>query len=181
MDAHLVDDGIQQANDLSLLWDSALKMGMPYPDSIYTSPLARCLQTTDYVFRPLATERGLELRPVVKEYLRERMTDHTCDKRSSKEWITTNFPNYVPEPGFEEDDILWNADYFETAEQHVARKQAVLDDIFNSDPGHFISLTLHSYATTAILDVGNAEKFLVREGTTLAFLIRGEKIDTPPN
>ncbi|GKT44430.1 putative phosphoglycerate mutase [Colletotrichum spaethianum] len=155
LDAALVDTGIHQAKDLSAFWaDSTTTEKVPFPESFYTSPLRRCLETSKLVFGGLIEEKGQEFRPLIKEGLRERMTDHTCDKRSPKRWIESAYPKYIIEPGFSEEDQLWKADRFETTEEHIARKQQVLDEIFSTDANQFLSLTIHSYAISAILRVG---------------------------
>ncbi|KAK1460205.1 phosphoglycerate mutase [Colletotrichum melonis] len=183
LDAALVDTGIQQARDLSTFWTRATSTtaegeGVPLPESFYTSPLRRCLETSNLAFGPLVESRGAgrDFRPLVKEGLRERLTDHTCDKRSSRSWIEGAYPRYHIEPGFTEEDRLWKADRFETTEEHVARKQLVLEEIFSTDSGQFLSLTVHSYAISAILMVGGQEEFRVREGSSIALLVRGDKV-----
>ncbi|KXH38020.1 phosphoglycerate mutase [Colletotrichum simmondsii] len=183
LDAALVDAGIQQAKDLSTFWARATSTaaegeGVPFPESFYTSPLRRCLETSNLAFGPLVESKGAgrEFRPVVKEGLRERMTDHTCDKRSPRSWIEGAYPRYRIEPGFTEEDRLWKADRFETAEAHVARKQLVLEEIFSTDPAVFVSLTVHSYAISAIFRAGGQETFRVREGSSIALLVRGDRV-----
>ncbi|OHF02361.1 phosphoglycerate mutase [Colletotrichum orchidophilum] len=179
LDAELVDTGIQQAKDLGTFWAHATTVeGVPFPASFYTSPLRRCLETSRLAFGSLVEARGQqqEFRPLVKEGLRERMTDHTCDKRGPRSWIGRAYPRYIIEPGFTEEDQLWKADRFETTEEHVARKQQVLDEIFSTDPAQFVSLTVHSYAISAILKVGGQEEFRVREGSSIALLVRGDRI-----
>ncbi|TQN65421.1 putative phosphoglycerate mutase [Colletotrichum shisoi] len=178
LDAELVDTGIGQAKDLSAFWaDATTTQKVPFPESFYTSPLRRCLETSRLVFGGLVEERGQEFRPLVKEGLRERMTDHTCDKRSPKKWIESAYPRYIVEPEFTEDDQLWKADRFETTEEHLARKQQALNEIFSTDASQFVSLTVHSYAIAAILGVGGQEEFRVREGSTIALLVRGDRTD----
>ncbi|KAK1596662.1 phosphoglycerate mutase [Colletotrichum navitas] len=176
LDAELVDKGIQQAKELSAFWAGATSTEkVPFPESFYTSPLRRCLETSRLAFGALVEAKGEEFRPLIKEGLRERMTDHTCDKRSSRKSIESAYPKYMFEPGFTEEDQLWKADRFETTEEHVARKQQVLDEIFSTDANQFVSLTVHSYAISAILRVGGQEEFRVREGSSIALFIRGEK------
>jgi hypothetical protein len=58
---------------------------------------------------------------------------YTCDKRRSKTCIQTEFPQFVFEEGFSEDDELWKADEKETATDVVRRARLVLDMIFDSD------------------------------------------------
>ncbi|OLN86611.1 putative phosphoglycerate mutase-like protein 1 [Colletotrichum chlorophyti] len=182
LDAELVDTGIRQAEDLNAFWSEATAVQkVPFPESFYTSPLRRCLKTCKLAFGDLVEKRGQKFRPVIKEGLRERMTDHTCDKRSSRTWIQSAYPEYVVEPGFTENDQLWKADRFESTEEHLARKQLVLEEIFSTDSNQFVSLTVHSYAIAAILGVGGQAEFRVREGSTIAILMRGDRIDSLSN
>ncbi|KAK3374782.1 histidine phosphatase superfamily [Podospora didyma] len=174
-----VDEGIAVAQKLGDLWTkwASPSTGVPMPSTVYTSPLARCLETTKLVYsRVLAENGGQALHPQVKELLRERLTDHTCDKRSPRSWISQNYPECVLEQGFEEEDALWAADRSETNEEHVARKQRLLEDIFASDDSVFVSLTTHSYAILAILEAVGGPHFRVSEGAIFPLLVRGEKI-----
>ncbi|KAI2629238.1 phosphoglycerate mutase-like protein [Hypomontagnella submonticulosa] len=176
-DSHLVDEGIAQAQKLAKLWlDEAEKDALPLPGTIYTSPLARCLQTTQLAYTPVLAQHGKALRPIIKETLRERITDHTCDRRSSRSWIEQNYPNYIIEEGFTESDESWDPNSFETLEEHIARIQQLLDDIFTNDTSPIISLTTHSYAMTAILALLGYDKFMVNEGTLVPILVKAKKI-----
>jgi broad specificity phosphatase PhoE len=177
LDAKLTAEGVMLAQDLGRKWIKWSKEeGIPPPETIYTSPLARCLETTKLIYSPVLSETKRPLAPVVKELLRERLTDHTCDKRSSRSWITSHYPKYVLEPGFEEEDDLWKADAFETADEHRDRKQRLLEDIFSKDTAPFISLTTHSYAISAILEVVGAPHFRVSEGSIVPLLVKAEKL-----
>lgn len=151
---------------------------MPLPGSIYTSPLARCLETTKLVYTPAYEQQGKEFQPVVKECLREFLTSHTCDRRSSKTWIQETYPDYKIEKGFTEDDIYWHAedDRVETLEEHIVRKQKLLEDIFAHDDSPFISFTTHSYAVSALLKVVGAHNFRVGEGVMVPLFVKAEKV-----
>ncbi|KAI1772183.1 phosphoglycerate mutase-like protein [Hypoxylon cercidicola] len=175
-DACLVDEGIREATDLSKLWlDEAQKDALPLPDTIYTSPLARCLETTKLAYAPVLVEHGRRLQPVVKENLRERITNHTCDRRSSRSWIENNYPDYIIEDGLSEVDESWNANASESLEQHIARTQRLFDDIFTHDSSPVISFTTHSYTVSAILAVVGYPNFLVNEGTIVPLLVKAER------
>ncbi|KAE8414078.1 histidine phosphatase superfamily [Aspergillus pseudocaelatus] len=177
VDAKLTEDGVQQAEVLGRFWaDAVTTEKVPLPGSRYTSPLARCLETTRLVFSKPMGQFGEQFEPVVKELLRERLTDHTCDKRSTRTWIEGQYPSYLIEPGFSEEDRLWKPDRWESVEEHVARKQKVLEEIFTQDCSPFISLTVHSYAISAILRACGYEEFRVREGSTIAVLIRAQRV-----
>ena len=177
-DSLLSDTGVKQVQDLGKLWIEIIdKLGVPLPEALYTSPLARTLQTTEYVFAPLTARHGQPFRPVVKEKLRERWTMHTCDCRRTRTWIQENWPRYAIEAALAEEDPFPAMRRTETEEEHVARKQAVLEDIFSTDESAFVSLTVHRYAIEAILTACNAAVFKVREGVSLAMLVRGERLD----
>lgn len=180
-DSQLNEEGIEQAKSLGYYWsDAVLNESIPIPGIIYTSPLARCLETTRLVFANAVAERKAPFHPMVKELLRERLTDHTCDRRSSKTWIEEHYPDYTIEPGFSETDTLWNSDRWETTEEHASRKQQLLEDIFETDTNTFIALTTHSYAISAILSTIGMQPFRVREGSSIALLVRAEKVSEIP-
>lgn len=176
-DAELTETGVEQGRWLSDFWSSAVSSeGLPLPQTLYTSPLHRCLQTTKLVFSSVTEERGERFRPIIKEKLRERMTLHTCDYRRPRSWIQQSYPEYVIEEGLSEEDHFGKDGHEETDEEHVARKQTVLEDIFSSDEHEFISLTVHSYAIRAIQGACKAKTFRTREGTSIAMLVKGERL-----
>ncbi|KAF5546912.1 phosphoglycerate mutase [Fusarium mexicanum] len=178
LDAELVEKGIQQAQELGKLYTEGIQnAGFPVPDTIYTSPLARGLWTTSLIFRDLITEQGTDFRPVVKENLRERLTNHTCDKRRTRQWIQASYPDYELESGFAEEDILWHADRSESNEAHVARTQELLEDVWRHDSGSCIALTTHSFTISSILEVIGAPEFRMGEGAMVAFLVKGGKVN----
>lgn len=166
---------------------------MPIPGTLYTSPLARCLETTRLVFADLLPSslpssssfhagRGgahTSFRPIIKEALRERMTDHTCDRRASRTWIAANYPDYAIEDSFVEQDVLWRAERWELNEEHEARKHKVLEDIFATDDNQIVSLTVHSYAISAIFEAVGAPHFRVSEGSTVPLMVKATKAAGP--
>lgn len=186
-DAHLVESGAAKARELGAQlarWTAA--EGVPLPESVYTSPLVRCLETTRLVFADAFAAHARPLRPVVKEALRERLTNHTCDRRSDRAAIAAAYPDCVIEPGFAETDTQWRARppagapaTAETPEQHRARKQALLEDIFAHDPAEFVALTTHSYAVTALLAALGEPDFRLGEGAMVALLVKGRRRTAP--
>jgi len=171
-----VEDGIGQAETLSKFWvQGARNDGIPLPETLYTSPLARCLETTKLVYSEVMAVHGRTPQPIVKELLRE-LTDHTCDKRSPRSWIVQNYPDYVLDQNFEETDPLWRADHTEPNEKHVARKQRLLEDIFEANDASFISLTTHSYAISAILEAIGAPHFRVSAGAMVPLFVKAVKV-----
>jgi hypothetical protein len=134
--------------------------------------------TTKLVFSELMQLHNRPFHPTVKELLRERMTNHTCDRRSSRSYIEENYPEYIIEPSLTEKDELWGkwGDEWEPIDEHCARKQKVLEDIFATDPNPFISLTIHDQAIKAILLVVGGKTFKIREGSTFALLVKAERL-----
>ncbi|KAH6975968.1 histidine phosphatase superfamily [Ilyonectria sp. MPI-CAGE-AT-0026] len=175
-DAHLTDVGIQQARDLNTFWTDLIATdGAPLPQTLFTSPLARCLQTTEYIFGPLMVAHTRPFQPIVKELLRERITLHTCDLRRPASWIRENYPAYELEDGFAEADSFGRDGHAETDDEHVARKQAALEDIWSRECGDVVSLTVHSYAIRAIQAACGGKTCRTREGTSIAILVKGER------
>ncbi|KAF5017602.1 hypothetical protein F66182_10447 [Fusarium sp. NRRL 66182] len=172
-DAFLTEVGRQQAQDLCEFWTDLIHIqGAPLPQVFYTSPLARCLQTTSLVFSPLMTSQ----QPIVKELLRERITLHTCDYRRPRTWIAENYPNYKIEDAFSEEDPFTGRAEPETDEEHVVRKHQALGEIFQEAKDcDFVSCTVHSYAIRAIQAAVGGGICRTREGTSIAMLVRGER------
>lgn len=176
-DAYLTPEGVQQAKDLSTLWLQTInKDGAPLPSTLYTSPLTRCLQTCHYSLSPLMASHNLPFRPTVREKLRERMTMHTCDKRRTRSWIQEQWPEYIIGDDVTEEDILGGQGREETYPEHIAREQKELEELWEMDQGEFLSLTMHSQAISSLMMACGAEPPKLREGTTIAVLIRGEKL-----
>lgn len=143
---------------------------MPVPSRHYTSPLARCLETTRLAF---SEHKGTEgLKAIVKENLRERMGIHTCDKRRSRTWIQDNYPSYQIEDGFAEQDELWRSDIRESLEEHALRINEVLQDIFANDEEVIISLTSHSGAIRALYAAIGHREVWVNPGAMVPVLIK---------
>uniref|UniRef100_A0A8H7N4T4 Histidine phosphatase family protein n=1 Tax=Bionectria ochroleuca TaxID=29856 RepID=A0A8H7N4T4_BIOOC len=135
---------------------------------------------------PVPADHRARLRPsaapfraTVKEALRERYTLHTCDKRRPRSWVEANWgpKGYLVErEGFPEEDQMQALGRPETEDEHTARKQRALEDIFEADEGEFISLSIHSIAIRAVQAACKAEVFRVREGSSIAMLVKGEKL-----
>jgi hypothetical protein len=114
--------------------------------------------------------------PLVKEYLREGISIHTCDHRSNKTYIQNTYPKYVIEPGFSENDNLWNGVSSETSTAQDLRSKAVLDDIFSSERGTYLSITSHSGEIASILRVLGHIPFGLSTGAVIPVLVKAEKL-----
>lgn len=151
-DAHLSPLGVTQALAVNAFWASEIEcQRIPTPQSYYTSPLTRCLQTANYTFNGLDLPAKHPFVPEVKEYFRESISGHTCDRRSNETYIHDSFPNYMIESGFTENDQLWEALHGETNNDQDIRSKKVLDQVFSTDRSTYISITSHSGEIGSIL------------------------------
>ncbi|KAI8938747.1 hypothetical protein NX059_004615 [Plenodomus lindquistii] len=171
LDAELTAKGQQQAQDIVSIWTTDM---IPPPQSIYSSPLRRCLHTTTLALSPVMTSEN-RTNPIIKERLRERLGVHTCDQRSSKKWISEHYPEFLLEDGFTEEDELWTPDRRETIDEHAARSKELFEDIFENDDSVVISLTAHSGAIMAIFAATGWNKIPVAAGAVYPLLICGTK------
>ncbi|KAH7396647.1 histidine phosphatase superfamily [Phaeosphaeria sp. MPI-PUGE-AT-0046c] len=170
LDASLTPTGEQQAKEIASLWSEA--GNIPPPQSIYSSPLRRCLQTTTFGFAPLLHQTT----PIIKENLRERLGVHTCDQRSSRSWIAESYPNFKIEANFTENDELWKADQRETIDEHIVRSQKVLQDIFENDGSQVVALVGHSGTSMALFGATGWGKIPMAAGAVYPLLVCGERV-----
>jgi broad specificity phosphatase PhoE len=140
------------------------------PQSIYTSPLRRCLRTTSLGFESLLEG----VMPTIKETLRERLGVHTCDQRSSRSWIANDFPYFKIEAGFAEEDNVWRADRRESLDEHIVRISALLSEIFAHDESEVVALTMHSGAIMALFSAVGWKKVPVAAGAVYPLLVCAE-------
>lgn len=144
-DAKLTPAGVKQAQDVNAFWKHLIAdEKITPPESYYTSPLYRCLDTAKLTFSNLNLPKKSPFVPTVKELLREGISAHTCDRRSNRTYIHQNFPSFRFEKGFPEHDPYWKALMAEPSADQDLRSKAVLDDIFSNDDSTFISITSHS-------------------------------------
>ncbi|KAJ4267164.1 putative phosphoglycerate mutase pmu1 [Fusarium torreyae] len=154
--------------------------GMPFFDSYYTSPLARCVITARETFKGLKLPKGKPFEPVVKELLREGVSIRTCDHRSNKTYISTLAPKIKFEKGFSEHDKLWTGKKGETGDHQLARSKEVLDDIFTSDNAVWISISSHSGEITKLLQALNHQPFRLATGQIIPVLVKADVVTEEP-
>ncbi|GFF59207.1 phosphomutase-like protein 3 [Aspergillus lentulus] len=179
VDARLTPVGIAQAETAHRVWETQIENKIPFPQSYYVSPLNRCLATASITFRGLKMPHTEPFRPVVKELLRETIGLHTCDSRSSKTAIQAEYPEYIIEDGFAEEDPLYDPKLRESDTARDARLRDLLQDIFTHDENTFISLTAHSGAITSILQVTGHRKFALATGAVIPVLVKVERVSGP--
>ncbi|CAO2657228.1 Nn.00g033540.m01.CDS01 [Neocucurbitaria sp. VM-36] len=151
-DAHLTETGVAQANRVNTFWKYLIKdQKITPPETYYTSPLYRCLDTAKLTFSGLDLPHKSPFVPTIKEFLREGISAHTCDRRSNKTYIHNNFPSFNFEKGFAEADPYWTELHAEPRANQDARSKAVLDDIFSNDDSTYVSITSHSGEIASLL------------------------------
>ena len=151
-DAHLTEAGIAQALKANTFWASQIStQKIPVPESYYSSPLTRCLDTANLTFSNLPLPGSHPFIPTIKELFREVIGVHTCDRRSSKSFIRERYPEWKFEEGFKEEDPLWSASERESDEAMDVRSRRALDDVFESDGNTWISISSHSGEIGSIL------------------------------
>ncbi|EZF70312.1 hypothetical protein H105_07371 [Trichophyton soudanense CBS 452.61] len=179
-DAHLTEEGIRQAKVARDTWAAQMKNSIPLPEVYYASPLDRCLATAKFTFSELELPPSKPFIPTVKELLRETLGVHTCDRRSYRDYIQSTYPKYKIEPGFTQQDMLWDPNVRESDSDRDARLKKLLDDIFSHDKSTFMSLTAHGGAIRSILNVIGHREFGLQTGAVLPVLIRIETSTDAP-
>lgn len=150
---------------------------MPYPEKYFSSPLYRCLQTANFTYSDLDQQSNKPFIPEIKELMREVMGEHTCDRRSNRTFIHDAFPDWHIEPGFTEDDELWQKDHRETNQEHDTRTQELLDDLFGDEEGLFWSFTSHSGAIASLLRVIGHREYRLPTGGMMPVLLKATRQD----
>ncbi|KAF3176289.1 hypothetical protein TWF225_008746 [Orbilia oligospora] len=182
-DPSLTSFGISQAVKAHNFWKRQIEVQkITAPDAYYVSPLARCLETANITYFGLE-HRGAARHPfipTIKEWLREGISIHTCDRRSSKNWIAANYPDWNIEPSFSEVDGQWNGITSETSSAQAYRMKVVLSDIFENDHSTIISITTHSGAARSILGVLGHIPFSLVTGAIIPILIKVITVREPP-
>ncbi|CAG8972198.1 hypothetical protein HYALB_00007340 [Hymenoscyphus albidus] len=176
-DAEITPNGVAQAQVAADYWATQIALQkIPIPQSFYTSPLTRCLQTANITFSQLRLRHGAHFRPTVKEYFREGISGHTCDRRSTKSYIHDLFPRYKIEEGFTECDELWKPLLAEQPVNQDIRTKMVLDDVFGNDKHTWVSITSHSGEISSILRVLGHQPFRLETGVVIPVLVKAETI-----
>ncbi|KAI0867776.1 phosphoglycerate mutase-like protein [Hypoxylon argillaceum] len=175
-DAFLTEKGKQQAQALNDFWqESARNLRMPVPQICYTSPHARCLETTKVAYQGIHSLEDRRFKPTVKEMLRERSGVHTCDRRRPKSWIASHYPEYDIESGLTEEDELWSATVRETESDVERRVKILLDDIFSTSNASILSFTAHSGLIHGLHAITKHRDVWVAPGAMVPFLIKATR------
>jgi broad specificity phosphatase PhoE len=168
---------VAQAVKANHFWASELQNEkMPAPQSYYSSPLTRCLLTANITFGNLSLPRDRPFVPTIKEFFRESISIHTCDRRANKTYIHNLMPKWNFEPDFAEFDPLWNGVTGEEDSSEAARSKIALDEVFTEDDNTWISVTSHSGEITSILSVLGHRAFSLSTGQIIPVLVKAQKM-----
>lgn len=180
-DAALTPFGRSQALVANNFWRHEIEQQkIETPQSFYTSPLDRCLSTAQLTFSNLPLPRQYSFKPVVKELLREGISIHTCDRRSSRQYIQGAYPHFAFESTFQDTDHLWNGITAETSSAQDYRSKVVLDDIFSHDASSIISITSHSGEAASLLRVLGHQPFSLVTGAIIPVFVEVERVHGTP-
>ena len=173
-DAHLTPKGITQAEEAGDFWANAVSADkVPVPEKWFTSPLTRCLHTTETMRKRVQMTIPLSSPPFLSEAVREISGVHTCDKRSTRSAIEAAFPEFILEGSMSEEDNLWHANKRNTPEEHVKMWRTFLEQLF-VDNSTFIFIATHSGATRALyLAIGHPVVWTAA-GSIVPILVRGQ-------
>ncbi|KIJ69810.1 hypothetical protein HYDPIDRAFT_77920, partial [Hydnomerulius pinastri MD-312] len=151
-DPKLTREGIQQAETAYYSWRGELAANIPLPRKLYSSPLSRAIHTNQITYEDII---GTGAKTAIIENIREEYGVHTCDQRRTRSQIHEDFPDYLFEEGFTEEDELWSPESRETHADLDRRARKVLDMIFDKDEEQFISITSHGGFIGAFLRICN--------------------------
>ncbi|KAF1841544.1 phosphoglycerate mutase-like protein [Cucurbitaria berberidis CBS 394.84] len=176
-DAHLTEQGVVQAKRVNTFWKHLIKdEKISPPEKYYSSPLYRCLDTARLTFADLDLPHKNRFQPIIKENLREGVSAHTCDRRSSKTYIKKNFPEFKFESGFAKEDPYWQELHSEPRANQDARSKEVIDEIFSQDDESYISISSHSGEIASLLRVLGHRVFSLSTGSVIPVLVKADLV-----
>lgn len=136
--------------------------------------MTRCLRTANLTFSDVDLPSSSPFVPIVKEFFREGISTHTCDRRNSKTYIQDLFPEFIIESDFTEEDELWSGILAEPSGAQDARSKRVLDDVFSKDSNTWLSITSHSGEIRSILRVLGHREFSLGTGAVIPVLVKAQ-------
>ena len=153
-DANLTQHGREQAKLARTTWTQEFDNGLDYPHARYTSSLSRAIETAELVLGSQTTVEDF----YVFEDLREVYGVHTCDRRSTRSYLSRRFHNIKFESGFSEEDRLWRKQEREPRSHTQQRALRALGSIFSREcngadkHGRVLSITSHSGLLMILLE-----------------------------
>ncbi|THV00747.1 phosphoglycerate mutase [Dendrothele bispora CBS 962.96] len=173
-DAPLTQLGKDQAKQVRAVWEAEIPFNIFLPESHYCSPMTRALQTCLITFDSISLTKNSKP-PVILEDCREAYGLYTCDKRNTRSYISSEFPQFTIADDFTEEDELWEADTRESKESVSSRATRVLDRIFEKDGNTFISITAHKAIINGFLTAINRPTYDTQTGGIIPIVIKKQK------
>ncbi|KAI9102432.1 histidine phosphatase superfamily [Phlyctochytrium arcticum] len=183
-DAQLTDLGVHQLRENLAKLSLEIGQGLSVPEWIFSSPLTRCLNTTEILWGSIT---GNQYHPRVLENLREEYGDHTCDHRRTRTELQVRFPHFDFAGLVDDEDTLWKPDERET-EQHLDHRiQQALQEIFTavsaksseseeslkSSHNPYIGVVCHGGVIEAVARVTKHRQFHIVPGGLLPIVVVG--------
>ena len=132
-DTKLIEEGHRQATNLGKTWNEIRNIEL-----VLTSPLMRCLQTTDNIFK------GIDVPIVAIDIIKEFPQGlQTCNRRSDIDSLKPMFPKIDFSFIEHNEDILWNPQREETLDELNLRIDA-LNHFLNGRDEKNIAIVSHS-------------------------------------
>lgn len=182
-DPELTELGIEQAKDNNIAWTKEIEnninknKNLIIPTKFFTSPFRRSVDTLINTWDNIIDLK--EIKPLIQEYWRETIGDHTCDKRSTRSIIAEKYESlgFIIEPGFEEEDTYWKPDWRESVAEQAIRQNKGLQQLFNENhKDQIVSITSHSGSIRTQLLVLGHRPFAIGTGGMIPVFVKGVKV-----
>lgn len=176
-DPELTELGNAQAKDNYHQFKIELADGLQVPSKWYSSPFRRSVDTLIGTWGEIVDLK--DVRPLIKEDLRETIGVHLCDKRSSKSVIADKYVDrgFTIEEGFEEEDVYFKNDYREKVWEQALRQNKAFQYIFEntSADDDIISVTSHSGSIRTQLMVLGHRPFAIGTGGIIPVFVKATR------
>jgi len=171
-DPQLTPLGVEQAHVIQDMWKT--EWACPPPHKFYCSPLTRALHTCNIMLDGVFQSNCAPV--TVVENCREELGAQgaqTCNKRSTRTYITTSYPHFNIEEGFTESDELWSPTVRDSHAQVAERARKVLDVVFQNDiDALFVSITAHGGFINGFLTAIGRQNAFVPTGGFLSVVVK---------
>lgn len=179
-DPELTELGQAQARDNRDGWQRIIdKVGKRViPNKFYLLPLRRSADTLVLTWGDIVDLK--EVKPQIREGLREQMGVHTCDKRSPRSVIDAKYTpqGFEIEPGFAEEDIYYQDDYRETIPEQAVRMYGAFNQVFDECDRNdqIVAITTHLGAIRTQLLLLGHRQFAVGTGGSIAVFVKATRV-----
>lgn len=175
-DPDLTELGVSQAKDNNKVWQQQITKGIRIPTQWFASPFSRSIDTLINTWDNIVDIS--QIKPLIKEDLRETWGVHLCDKRAPRSTIESKYvpKGFLIEDGFVEDDIYYQDDERESIEHHSIRVNRAFQFIFNNySNDSVINITSHSGTIRSQLLVLNHRAFSIGTGGMIPVFVKATK------